>query len=181
MATVPRVHQFIANSQNVRERIKRLYHRDADVIYPPADVDFYGQAGNRTQPKAEPFYLIVSALAPYKRVDVAIEAFQRLGKKLVIIGDGQESRRLRQARGPLVEFRGWLSHEELRAHYQTCRALIFPGEEDFGIVPVEAMAAGCPVIALKKGGALETVQENKTGVFFDEPTAESLGGGRRAL
>src|SRR5207249_4227534 len=126
--------------------------------------------------KSEPFYLVVSALAPYKRVDIAIEAFRRLGKKLVVIGEGQDGKALRQGAGPNVEFRGWLSDEELRSHYQACRALIFPGEEDFGIVPVEAMAAGCPVIALLKGGALETVREDVTGVFFNEPTPEDLMG-----
>ena len=89
-------------------------------------------------------------------------------------GEGQESKSLRQSAGPNVEFRGWLTNDELRSYYQRCQALIFPGEEDFGIVPVEAMAAGCPVIALRKGGALETVVENKTGIFFDEPTADSL-------
>ena len=172
LATLSRVHHFIANSENVRERIRRLYHREASVIYPPADVEFYSQG--RADRNTDPFYLIVSALAPYKRVEVALEAFRRLGKKLVIIGEGQESRVLRQKAGEHVQFLGWRSNEELRTYYQTARALIFPGEEDFGIVPVEAMAVGCPVIAFKKGGALETVVENKTGIFFDSSTAESL-------
>src|SRR5258708_26901229 len=124
--------------------------------------------------RVDPFYLMVSALAPYKRVDIAMEDFRRLGKRLVIIGEGQDSQALRRAAGKNVEFRGWLSNEDLRLHYQTCEALIFPGEEDFGIVPVEAMAAGCPIIALRKGGVLETVAEGKTGFFFNDPTMESL-------
>jgi glycosyltransferase involved in cell wall biosynthesis len=176
IATLPRVHEFIANSENVRDRIQRLYRRDAKVIYPPVDYDFYSTPASRPVPgEREPFYLIVSALAPYKRVDIAIEAFRRMKKKLVVIGEGQESRALRACAGPGIEFLGWLTNPELRAYYQKARALLFPGEEDFGIVPLEAMSAGCPVIAYRKGGALETVEENKTGVFFDQQTAASLG------
>jgi glycosyltransferase involved in cell wall biosynthesis len=172
LATLPRVHQFIANSKNVQERIARIYHRESSVIYPPADVDFYSQ--EKPDRIGEPYYLMVTALAPYKRVELALGAVQRLGKKLVIIGEGQESRSLRRQAGPHVQFLGWCSAEQLRTYYQNARALLFPGEEDFGIVPVEAMAAGCPVIALRKGGALETVIEHKTGVFFDQPTVDAL-------
>ena len=171
ITTLPRVHDFIANSKNVQERIKRLYHRESDVIYPPVDVEFYSKNSPQVR---EDFYLIVSALAPYKRVDIAIEAFRQMNKRLVIVGEGQESQALRRLAGPKTEFLGWRSNEELRSYYQLARALIFPGEEDFGIVPVEAMAAGCPVIALAKGGALETVQEGKTGLFFNQPSVESL-------
>ncbi len=179
LATLPRVHEFIANSENVSERIKRIYWRNSVVIYPPVDYEFYSKdvrsptsdVGRRT---SDGFYLIVSALAPYKNVDVALEAFRRLGKRLVIIGEGQESQKLKHSAGPHIEFLGWRANEELRSYYQSARALVFPGEEDFGIVPVEAMAAGCPVIALGKGGALETVIEGKTGVFFETPTPESL-------
>ncbi len=174
LATLPRVNRFIANSKNVQERIQRIYKRESTVIYPPADVDFYALGRSEAEPPAVPFYLIVSALAPYKRVDMAIAAFQKLGKKLVVIGEGQEAKALRRSAGPLIEFRGWQSNEQLREAYQTCKALIFPGEEDFGIVPVEAMAAGCPVIALRKGGALETVIDQHTGLFFDQPTVNSL-------
>src|SRR5258706_2637007 len=182
LVTVPRVHQFIANSKNVQERIKRIYGRDSGLIYPPADVDFFQRPTSNVSRSTldvesktlDEYYLVVSALAPYKRVDVAIEACAQLGKKLVVIGEGQESQRLKRAAGPKTEFLGWRSNEELRSYYQSARALLFPGEEDFGIVPLEAMAAGCPVIALKKGGTLETVVENKTGIFFDSPTAESL-------
>jgi glycosyltransferase involved in cell wall biosynthesis len=172
VATVPRVHEFIANSRNVSERIQRIYKRNSVVIYPPVDVDFYSLDVGRK--KSDEFYLIVSALAPYKNVNVAIEAFQLLGKRLVIIGEGQESDRLRHSASPQIEFLGWRSNEELRPYYQSAHALIFPGEEDFGIVPVEAMAAGCPVIALGKGGALETVIDGKSGLFFKNATPDSL-------
>jgi len=174
VATVSRVTEFIANSENVRARIQRLYRRESSVIYPPVDVDFYKQGVLQRAPDPEPFYLIVSALAPYKRVDIAIEALRQLNKRLVVIGEGQESRALRQAGGLQTTFLGWLSDAELRSYYQRCQALLFPGEEDFGIVPLEAMSAGCPVIAYRKGGATETVVENKSGVFFDDQTPQSI-------
>jgi glycosyltransferase involved in cell wall biosynthesis len=173
LQTLPRVHEFIANSKNVQERIKRIYQRESTVIYPPTDVDFYAAPSSNLRPD-EGFYLIVSALAPYKKVEIALEAFRRMNKRLVIIGEGQESQSLKRLAGPQTTFLGWLSNDELRSYYQTARALIFPGEEDFGIVPVEAMAAGCPIIALRRGGALETVVENKTGLFFDEATPKHL-------
>ncbi len=172
LTTLPRVHRFIANSKNVSERIQRIYHRESVVIYPPTDVDFFSQGTSHR--RSDDFYLLVSALAPYKRVELAIEALQHLGRRLIIIGDGQQRKALRQMAGDQVEFLGWGSSDDLRKHYAQARALLFPGEEDFGIVPVEAMAAGCPVIALRKGGALETVVENQTGIFFNEPTVKSL-------
>jgi glycosyltransferase involved in cell wall biosynthesis len=174
VATVPRVHQFIANSENVRARIRRIYQRDASVIYPPVDVEFYCRGVSARQPDRESFYLIVSALAPYKRVDIAIEAFRRMNRKLVVIGEGQERRRLKESAGSGIEFLGWLNQAELRSYYQRCRGLLFPGEEDFGIIPLEAMAAGCPVIAYRRGGALETVVENKTGIFFYAQTPQAI-------
>ena len=129
LATLPRVHDFIANSENVRGRIQRLYKRDSKVIYPPVDYDFYSTPSLHPLPEErEPFYLIVSALAPYKRVDIAIEAFRRMKKKLVVIGEGQEGRRLRESAGPRIEFRGWLTNAELRAYYQKCRGLLFPAK-----------------------------------------------------
>ena len=174
LATVPRVHDFIANSENVRARIRRIYHREASVIYPPVNVDFYNQGALVRRPDPDPFYLIVSALAPYKRVDIALEAFRQMKKRLIVIGEGQESRALKETAGPYAEFPGWRSDAELRAHYQRCQALLFPGEEDFGIVPLEAMAAGCPVIAYRRGGAIETVAENRTGVFFETQTPQAI-------
>jgi glycosyltransferase involved in cell wall biosynthesis len=173
LATVSRVSEFIAISKNIQERIHRIYKRDSGLIYPPVNDAFYATP-SAPAPAEEPFYLIVSALAPYKRIDLAVETFRRRGDRLVIVGEGQESNTLKSLAGPKTEFLGWLSNEELRSLYQSCRALIFPGEEDFGIVPVEAMAAGCPVIALRKGGALETIVENETGVFFERLTVESL-------
>jgi glycosyltransferase involved in cell wall biosynthesis len=174
IVTVPRVHEFIANSENVRERIRRIYKRESQVIYPPVDVDFYSDRSPQSDSAASPFYLIVSALVPYKRVDLAIQAFNHLKKQLLIIGDGPEYDRLRALAGPNIHFSGWLPPEQLRWHYARCEALLFPGEEDFGIVPLEAMAAGRPVIAYRKGGALETVVEGKTGLFFNHQTAEDL-------
>jgi glycosyltransferase involved in cell wall biosynthesis len=173
--TADRVHQFMANSKNVAERIQRIYHRESQVIYPPVDVDFYShrpaEADAETPP---PFFLIVSALAPYKRIDLAIRAFNRTQRQLLIIGDGPEYQRLRAMAGPRIHFAGWQNADQLRWNYARCQALIFPGEEDFGIVPLEVMAAGRPVIAFRKGGALETVIDGKTGLFFDQQTPDAL-------
>ena len=167
-----RVHYFIANSQNVRERIRHHYHRDAEVIYPPIDVSQF-----RISEHNDGYFLIVSAFAPYKRLDLAIKAFNRLGKYLVIVGDGPDERKLRSLAKPNIEFVGRVPPERLAEYYERCTALVFPGEEDFGIVPLEAMASGKPVIAYGKGGALETVVEsgtNRTGLFFRDQTVESL-------
>ncbi|MBI3291237.1 MAG: glycosyltransferase [Elusimicrobia bacterium] len=174
--TSTRVHQFIANSEHVRQRIRRFYGREARVIYPPVDTAFFTPNGPASQGAhhREGFFLMVTALAPYKRVDVAIEAFNRLRDPLLIIGTGQEERRLRRLAGPTVKFLGWLGDESLRWYYQRCRALIFPGEEDFGIAPLEAQAAGRPVIAYARGGALETVIEGETGTFFHQQMADHL-------
>lgn len=146
------VHSFIANSYNVAERIKRQYGRSACVVYPPVDWQaFQPSYGNQG------FYLLVTAFAPYKKVDLAIEAANELGFPLKIIGQGQDERRLKQMAGPSVEFLGWQPDHRVREFYSRCLAVLFPGEEDFGIVPLEAMAAGKPVIAYGKGGVLETV------------------------
>jgi glycosyltransferase involved in cell wall biosynthesis len=122
----------------------------------------------------EDYYLVVSAFAPYKRIDLAIAACQRLGRKLVVIGTGQDGRRLRSLAGPETTFLGWQSDESIRDHLRRCRALLFPGEEDFGIVPVEAQACGAAVIAYGRGGAVETVLDGETGVLFAEQTADGL-------
>jgi glycosyltransferase involved in cell wall biosynthesis len=163
---------FIGNSENIRRRIERIYHRAADVIYPPVETGRFSLST-----RDDGFFLIVSALVPYKRVDLAVQAVKKTGERLVIIGDGPELDRLRALAGPEVEFLGWRSDSELREYYSACSAVIFPGEEDFGIVPVEAMATGKAVVAYARGGALETVIESpelQTGVLFHEPTVESL-------
>jgi glycosyltransferase involved in cell wall biosynthesis len=173
--TADRVSHFVAISQTVRERIREAYGRDSVVIYPPVDTEFYTPAA---VPR-EDFYLVVSALAPYKRFDLAVEACNRLGRKLVVIGTGQDLKRLRSLAGPTVAFLGWQPDAIVRDHLRRCRAVLFPGEEDFGIVPVEAQASGTAVIALGRGGATETVRPlgstpEPTGVFFDTPTTESV-------
>jgi len=140
------------------------------VIYPPVDVAHF--AAIKRDP--QDFYLFFGQLTAYKRADLAVEAFNRLGKKLVVAGSGEESYCLKKSANSNVEFLGRVSDDKLAELYSTCRALIFPGIEDFGIIPVEAQAAGVPVIAFRGGGALETVVEDETGIFFDEPTADSL-------
>ena len=170
-----RVDHFVANSDHVRERIRRYWGRDANVVHPPVAVERFHPATTR-----EDFYLVVSALAPYKRVEVAVEACLRLGRFLVVVGSGHELHRLRAIADSSTRFAGWLPDEEVADLMARCRALIVPGVEDFGIVPVEAQAAGAPVIALGAGGALETVLEGDadgrgaTGLFFDQPTADAL-------
>ena len=146
------VHDFIANSHTVAERIRRYYGREADVLYPPVDTEFYSRNG-----RASDYYLMVTGFAPYKRVDVAVEAFGRLGRPLKVVGEGQDFERVRALGKPNVEFLGWQDDETIRELYRGCRAFIFPGEEDFGITPLEAQACGRPVLALGAGGALETV------------------------
>ena len=173
-ATAAGVHHFVAISRFVADRIRRNYGRSADVIYPPVDV-----ARFRVEESPGEFYLVVSALTPYKRVDLVVEAANRLGRRLVIVGSGPEEARLRALAGPTVELYGWRDDAETAELYARCRALIFPTLEDFGITPLEAMAAGRPVIALGQGGALETVvppggPEPATGLFFERQTVEDL-------
>ena len=165
-----KVTHFVANSENIRKRILQCYGRNAAVIYPPVDTDFYTPS---KAPRGD-FYLVVSALVPYKHVDLAVRTFTELGLKLLVIGSGPERKRLEKIAGPTIEFLGWKSNEEIREYYRTCKALIFPGEEDFGIVPVEAQACGAPVVAYHVGGALETVTSGQTGIFFDEQNIASL-------
>ncbi|MDO8512218.1 MAG: glycosyltransferase [bacterium] len=159
-----RVDFFIANSKTTAGRIKKYYGRDSDVIYPPVNV-------KRFKPTKENkgYFLIVSRLSPYKRIDVAIHAFNKLELSLVIIGEGRDRERLQSIAGATIKFKGFVSDEKLPDYYAGARAIIFPGEDDFGIVPVEAMASGKPVIALRRGGAMETIVEGITGEFFDEP------------
>lgn len=170
--TSDRVTFFVANSRNVADRIRQYYRRPADVIHPPVNVSQFALSE-----KDEGYFLIVSALVPYKRVDLAIETFNQNGKPLLIVGTGPESRRLRSIAKSNIRFLGWQSDQELSRLYAGCRALIFPGIEDFGIVPLEAMACGKPVIAFGKGGALETVVEESdqpTGIFFFDQSVLSL-------
>ncbi len=163
---------FVAISENVRRRIGEIYHRDSDVIYPPVDTDRFSISR-----RDEGYFLMVSAFVPYKRIDLAIEVFNETADRLIIVGDGPDAARLRRLAGPSVRFAGWQNDERLSELYAGCSAVIFPGEEDFGIVPVEAMASGKPVIAYARGGALETVHDTdamRTGILFHEQTAASL-------
>jgi len=178
LATANRVDYFAANSFNVAARIRKHYRRDAVVIHPPATV-----RDAQLSPHIDDYYLVAGRLIDYKRVDLAIETCNRMGRRLRIVGDGDQFKRLRRMAGPGIEFLGHLSEKDLHACYARCRALLFPGEEDFGIVPVEAQSFGRPVIAYGRGGALETVigcgeenfsAETATGVFFPEQTPESM-------
>jgi len=160
---------YIANSKNVQNRIKKYYSCDSDVIFPPVDVDRF-----KLSPKNDDYFLIVSTLTPYKKIDLAVSMFNKIGRKLVVIGGGPHREYLESIAGDNVEFLGFQSDEAVTEYIQDCRALIFPGEEDFGITPLEAMAAGKPVLAFGKGGSLETVIEGKTGEFFTEQSTESM-------
>ena len=163
-----RVDYFIANSHYISQRIKKYYRRDSDVIYPCVHIN-----EEPLRPK-EDFYLIVGRFTWYKRTDLAVAACTRLGRRLIVIGSGGEEKALKALAGPTIEFKGGLSDEEVRDHYLRARAFIFPGEEDFGITPVEAQSAGTPVLAYGRGGACETVENGKTGLLFDEQTVDSL-------
>jgi glycosyltransferase involved in cell wall biosynthesis len=173
--TSERVTHFVAISRTVQQRIAECYGRSSTVIYPPVDTEFYCPANVQR----EEYYLVVSAFAPYKRIDLAIEACNRLRRKLVIIGSGQDERRLRRLAGPAVHFLGWQPAEVIRDHFRRAKALLFPGEEDFGIVPVEAQACGTPVLAFGRGGASETIlplggRREPTGIWFKEQDAACL-------
>ncbi len=165
-----RVDRFVAISHHVQKRIQTFYGRESDVVYPPVDTERCTPG----QPGHEGYDLIVSALVPYKRIDLAVEAYNRSGYPLVIVGTGTEYEKLRAVAGAHIQFPGWKTDQDILALYQRCRMLIFPGEEDFGIVPVEAQACGKPVIAYDKGGATETVIDRETGMHFSEQTPESL-------
>jgi glycosyltransferase involved in cell wall biosynthesis len=169
-ATAARVDRFVAISRHVAARIARYYNRVASVVYPPVDTVFY----RPTAVPAETHFLIVSALVPYKRIDLAIDACRTTGARLRIVGDGPERQRLERYAAGAAEFLGPLTNEEIRDEYQRALAVILPGEEDFGIVPVEAQACGRPVVALGRGGVLDTVTDGETGVLFAESTPASL-------
>lgn len=170
------VDHFIANSRNVADRIQRAYGRPAEVVHPPVDTEFFSPG----DAEREDFYLVAGALAPYKHAEHAIKACRRLGRRLVVIGAGQQWAKLSRLASDSIQFLGAVSDTSLRDHYRRCRGLLFPGEEDFGIVPVEAMACGCPVIAYGAGGALETVVESGdsrsagTGLLYSPQTVDGL-------
>jgi len=164
---------FIANSNYVAKRIIRYYNRQPEVIHPPVNIEKYISV----ERKPEDFYLFFGQVTGYKRADIAIEACIKSGRKLVVAGSGAKKKDIKKnEKGNLVRYIGRVSDEEAAVLFSQAKALLYPGIEDFGIVPVEAQAAGCPVIAYRAGGAVETVKENVTGVFFDEQTPESLIG-----
>jgi len=167
---------FVAISDLVSRRIAKYYRRESTVVRPGIDTGFFVPDPAAAR---EDFYLAASRLKPYKRIDVAVRAFTALGKRLVVAGDGPERRRLQRLAGPTVAFLGRISDGELRDHYRRCRALVFPTHEDFGLTPLEAQACGAPVIAYGGGGALETVVDGRTGLFFGEQTPESLAAALR--
>ena len=184
VSTVGRVDSFASISNYIAARIRECYGRESVVIYPPVDVDAFD-----ISPSPGDHYLMVNALAPYKRVDIAIEAFNPLGRELRIVGTGQDRARLEQLAGKNIRFLGWISPADLAREYASCRALVFPAEEDFGITPLEAQASGRPVIAFGRGGAMETVRPHPgfpaarpwpvgegapTGVLFPHQSTDSL-------
>jgi glycosyltransferase involved in cell wall biosynthesis len=169
-SSAQRVGKFIAISETVRRRIKHIYGREAPVVFPPVDTEFFAPADGGVRD----YYLVVSRFVPYKRVDLVIEAFNHRDEKLLVVGDGPLGSRLRKQAKRDIEFLGQVTDAELRALYQNCRALVFPSEEDFGLTPVECMACGRPVVALGYGGAAETVLDGATGVHFAEQSALAL-------
>lgn len=169
-ATASGVTHFVAISETVRRRIGACYGRESRVIEPPVDTEFYRPDAAVARGEE---YLCVSALVPYKKVEQAVAACTRLGRRLIVIGEGPERPRLERRAGPSVRFLGWQPDDVIREHYQRCRALLFPGEEDFGIVPMEALACGAPVIALGRGGVAETVDQ-EVGATYDEATEDGL-------
>lgn len=164
------VDHFVAISSLVQERIQQSYGRRSTVIFPPTDLERF-----RPPPVApEDHYLVLARLAPYKRIDLAVQAFNQLGRRLIVVGEGRDRARLQAMAGPTIEFRGRLPQVEVDRLLYSCRALIWPGVEDFGLAPVEAMAAGRPVIARRAGGVLDTLREAETGLFFDAADPAAL-------
>jgi glycosyltransferase involved in cell wall biosynthesis len=192
-ATEGRVHRYLAISQYVARRIALYYNRQSTLVYPPVDTEFYtphppsheaagdhhslGDGGPAEPVQLQPKFLVVSALVPYKRVDLAMMAARQAGIGLTVVGNGPERANLERLTGDGIELVGWLPDEEIRDLYRSTIATVLPGEEDFGIVPVEAQACGRPVVALGRGGALDTVIDGETGVLFGDTTVESLAAG----
>jgi glycosyltransferase involved in cell wall biosynthesis len=169
LRTASRPDVYIANSTIVAKRIEQYYGYSAEIIPPPVDLERYAPAD-----EVDDYFLVVSRLVPYKRVDLVVQAFNMLQRRLVVIGDGPDRSTLEDMAGPNVEFLGRIADSEIARYFARCRALILPGEEDFGITPLEANASGRPVIAYGAGGALDTVLEDHTGVLFREQTPASL-------
>ena len=167
-----RVDYFIANSKFTQKRIKKYYRRDSDLIYSVGGNFVDDNLFNSTE--KEDFYLTTGRLIGYKRFDLAIEACNRLGKRLIVVGTGNEEDNLKKIAGPTIEFKGYCSNEEMLKYYAKAKAFLFPGLEDFGFTPVEAQSGGTPVIAFGKGGALETVKNGETGLFFYEQTLDAI-------
>lgn len=167
---------IIANSKHVQRRIKKYYRRDSEVIYPPVDISRF-----KTSKSHEDFFLIISTLTPYKRIDLAIQLFNKIRRRLVIIGDGPQREYLQNISGDTIDFLGFKDDATAAEYMKNCRALIFPGEEDFGITPIEAMACGKPVLAYGEGGVRESVIEGVTGEFFYKPSADSMEEGLARL
>jgi len=163
---------YLAISKNVAQRIRKYYRREAEVIYPPVDVEKFKMQNSPSTPSD--YFLIVSRLVPYKKTEIAIEAFNQLGLPLKIVGTGSEEEKLKGLAKENIEFLGQLTDKELLGYYQECQAVIYPQDEDLGLVPLEAQACGKPVIGLRKGGLLETIIEGKTGEFFYPQTVEAL-------
>jgi glycosyltransferase involved in cell wall biosynthesis len=178
-ATAGRVDRYVANSHYVAARIRRYYNRGSTVVYPPVDTAFYRPPDDRRQPRAG--LLVVSALVPYKRLETAIDAARLAGEKLSIVGTGPELTHLERRAGPDVTFLGWRSNDEIRGLYQASAATLLPGIEDFGLVPVEAQACGCPVVALSEGGAAETVVDGLTGVLVSDRSTDAFVAGLARL
>ena len=159
------VTHFLANSTEVQSRIRRIYNRESQVLFPPVEVDRFKLKKGKGD-----YFLVISALVPYKRVDLAVKVCTERKWPLVVVGQGSEEKRLRAMAGPSISFKGWVSDEEMPSYYEKAKALLFPGKEDFGIVPVESLASGCPVIAFGQGGVLDTLKDGETGVLFSEQT-----------
>lgn len=175
---------LIANSKYTQGRIRKYYGRDSEIIYPPVTINNQetrnnNQTNSNNQNSNSKHFLIVSRLSPYKKIDMVVEAFNKLGLPLVVIGEGQQEKYLRKIANPNVKILGWKSDSEIAKYYQNARAFIFAGVDDFGMAPVEAMAHGIPVLAIRKGGILEIVEEGKTGEFFDAATPEVIADGVR--
>ncbi len=164
--------KYLANSQHIRKRILKYYRQESELLYPPVEVERF-----KTKGKHENYFLIVSTLTPYKKIDLAVQLFNKTGKRLVVIGGGNQYEYLKSIAGPTVDILGRKDDETVKAYLESCRAYILPAEEDFGISPVEAMACGKPVLAFGKGGALEYVIPGKTGEFFYDSTIESMEDG----